>query len=249
MLFIAVTIFARRGEGDSSPHPRRQWAVLTLLIVAGWCIGPDNLGGAHGAYLRDRILLLGLVTVVPILKLDLKESGVRIGAVALMIAIIIQSATVWDYALTSNRLAGNFMQAKPYVGTNHRIGTLKIFDFTRFIGDPVWNLENMFGIGTGNLIWSNYEAGHYVFPVKYRDQLDYQRFRNFRSVNNFILTDPKFNADDQRDKWARLLAETNNDIDVLVVWGSDPRLDAINAQWFGPEPVFEGENVRVFRHR
>jgi hypothetical protein len=56
-------------------------------------------------------------------------------------------------------------------------------------------------------------------------------------------------AHERLDRWARLLIEYHHAIDTFVVWGTHPGLDAMITQWYGPEPVFHREGLRVFQHR
>jgi hypothetical protein len=39
-----------------------------------------------------------------------------------------------------------------------------------------------------------------------------------------------------------------NQTDTLIIWGKAPWLDAIDATWFEPEPYFESDSIRLFRH-
>jgi hypothetical protein len=38
------------------------------------------------------------------------------------------------------------------------------------IYDAVSHADALLGIGTGNIVWNNYAATEYYFPVKYRDE-------------------------------------------------------------------------------
>lgn len=251
VVLAAATFFVQREQGQSFAGARRPWVILALLFLAVWLIGPDGLGERHGGFLRERILLLGLVAIVPALELDARKIGIRVGAAALMAAAVLQLAATWDYALTSNRLARDFMRVEPHVGVGRRIKILLVGDYDRFKANPLLHTGNMFGIGTGNVVWDNYEVAQYFFPAKYRDDLADRRTRakQAQRMYRFMFPFPDDVAGEDLDKWADLLAQAHHEIDVLVVWGSDPRLDAINMQWFGPEPTFEQANVRIFRHR
>jgi hypothetical protein len=110
---------------------------------------------------------------------------------------------------------------------------------------PLLHLSDLFGIDTGNVIWNNYGPGLYYFPIQFRDP------------NNAALfcgpvfpefTDPE-NVQRDIEDWTELLSEIESRTDALVVWGGGPELDEINSEWFDDEPVFENDDVRVFRHR
>ena len=61
------------------------------------------------------------------------------------------------------------------------------------------------------------------------------------------LQDDPSDASARAEHWERLLSQHHAAIDVLVVWGREPRLDAINAHWF--HPVAEDGSLRILRHR
>lgn len=255
ILLLSATILAPRSRGESPASARRSWAILALLLLTGWFIGPDDFGEQHGMYLRERVLLLGLVSIVPVLKIDLKKPGVWVGTAVLVVAVVVQGASIWDYALTSDTVAGDFMQAKPHVGTGQRIKTLVVINrqdpklFSRFRVKILDNLDSMFGIGTDNIVWNNYEAVQYYFPVKYRDDLARCHAPRMDMTRKFIFPYSENDTYKRLSTWADQLSKCHNEIDMLVVWGADPRVDAINTQWFSPEPIFEQGGIRVFKHR
>nr|MBA3441819.1 hypothetical protein [Pyrinomonadaceae bacterium] len=238
-------------QDQSSARARRPWVVLAVLFLTVWLIGPDGLGERHGGFLRERILLLGLVAIIPALELDVRKIGIRVGAAVLAAAAALQLAAMWDYALTSNRLADDFMQVKPHIGSGRRIKIMLVGDYGRFKANPLLHTGNMLGIGTGNVVWDNYEVAQYFFPAKYRDDLADRRARaqQARRMYRFMFPFPNDVAGEDLDEWSDLLAQAHREIDVLVVWGTNPWLDAINTQWYGPEPTFEQANVRIFQHR
>lgn len=256
VLFVAATIFSQRQRGEPGAKTYRAWLILAFLFFVIYYLGPSDFGAQHGLLLRERIILLGLVCLVPVLNLDLRRWSVRLGAAALVAAAAVQIASVWDYALTSNRVVSNFMEAQPHAGTRQRIKTFLVIDYrdpglyNRFRVDPLLNIENMLGIGTSNIIWNNYEVINYYFPVKYRHDSDRAHARKTFEVRRLVFPDLSDEVNDERlAKWAQILPATHDQIDVLVVWGADPRADAINAPWFGTEPIFQRGHVRVFRHR
>lgn len=254
LLLVATTIFAQRKVSNRPAASRRAWAILPLILFIGWLIGPDDFGEAHGLFLRERVLLLGLVSLVPILVFDLKMVSARLALVILATATAFQIAATWDYALSSNRWASDFVQAKPHLGTGQRVKTLLVFGFDdskitgHFRDSPLFNLSDLFGVDTENIIWDNYEAISYIFPVGYRDELTRKQASK---MVNMRLVFPNSNdvAAKRLDEWSQLLAGSHTSIDMLVVWGNDPTLNDINKQWYDPNPVFEGGKIRVFRHR
>jgi hypothetical protein len=105
----------------------------------------------------------------------------------------------------------------------------------------------MTALSIDGILWQNYEAVEYFFPVQYRHEHDWVVAREFHNLEIAQWRNP--NMAGWIDQWARLLAEHHHKIDVLVVWGSDQRLEEIQGQWFGPEPVFQAGDLRVFHRR
>ena len=87
--------------------------------------------------------------------------------------------------------------------------------------------------------------GLYYFPIEFRDT------RNTELLHGPVFpefADPE-NAQKDLDEWSKLISEIQSRTDVLVVWGGGPDLDDTAAEWFEDEPVFENDDVRVFKHR
>lgn len=245
-------------------HTHRGWLVLALLLFAGWAIGPDDFGEQHGMYLRPRLLLLALVTILPLIKFGLPTRLARIGSCLLVVALTVQLAWLWDYSLTTSRLGSEFMEARNFVGVSQRVGTVILPErrvgkssdnvssaaiAERFTARPILHLDNLLGVGNGNVIWNNYEAGYYMFPVKYRDSAATDLSRELDELNRIqVLTSPGA-AENYFERWTRLLARAHGEFDELVVWGTAPELESAITQWFGPEPIYADGNIRVFHHR
>ena len=243
-LAVAATLRAR--GADPAAASRRGWSVLAALLIAGGLAAPDTLGLSHGHYLPQRIVLLGLAALLPVLDLDPRRWTVRGCAGALVVALAVQSALVWAYALESQRTAGTFWRARAAVGQGQRVATLllRLKLPGRPRSNPLLHADCLLGIGTGNVIWSNYETRHYYFPVQFRPGLDRP---DAGELEEIALQDDPRDASARADRWERLLSRHHAAIDVLVVWGREPRLDAINAQWF--RPVAEDGPLRILRHR
>ena len=104
----------------------------------------------------------------------------------------------------------------------------------------------LFGVGSSNVVWNNYETAHYYFPVKVRAGLDHPPALAFERV---ALLDAPGEAVERARSWEDLLAEHGDAIDVVVEWGETPTpaLDAINARRY--EPTFRDGPVRVWTRR
>ena len=223
---------------------RRGWFLLAAILIVGGVVGPDSLGEAHGDYLPQRIVLLGLVAMVPIFDIDLSRSWGRGATVALTAAVVLQSVIVWDYALYSDRTAGQIIRAREAVGHGQRIAALLVSTRSRFRANPLLHAANWLGVGTGNVIWNNYETLHYYFPVQFQPGIDRPYPDELEWVS--LHEDPS-EAGERSRAWERILAQHADSIDVVVVWKTDPALDSITARWFDRADC-RGD-VQIFRRR
>jgi hypothetical protein len=231
-----------RIEPSQGSNQRVGWVWLAALLLIGGIVGPDSLGAYQGEFLQQRVVLLGLVALVPVANLDVRGWPRQIIAAALVLALSLQTAVVWDYALTSRRTAGAIVAARDAVGTNQRVATLLIDINTRFRSNPLLHADNLLGIGTGNVVWNNYETRYYYFPVYVRPEIAHPTSIDFEQIA--MIEGPE-HADLRAYWWQHILDDHRNDIDAVVVWGSDPLLDAINGARF--RTVYRKDNVRVLR--
>ena len=229
--------------------PMRGWFVVSAILMVCALFGPADLGEGQGAFLRQRFLLLGLATALPLLKTRAIRAGhgnaiARLGFAALFLGCVIQLVILWGYARASSRLASDFMMAKPYTGIGQRVAVLTIEPDIDYEPRPLLHLGDLFGVQTGNIIWNNYAAALPYFPVRFRDPSNCDVF--------LVPGIPDFETaqitKDDLDDWEDLASDIEGKTDVLVVWGRSRELDEINSQWFGEEPVFEDGQIRVFRH-
>ncbi|GAC1471854.1 MAG: hypothetical protein NVSMB9_18440 [Isosphaeraceae bacterium] len=237
VLAILASLARKRDE------VRLGWWVVGVLLLAAGVAGPDTLGVSHGDYLPQRVALLGLVALVPVLTLDASSWLGRATFLAVVGALILQSAFVWDYARTSERTAGAILRARQAVGTRQRIATLLIGTRTRFRANPLLHADCALGVGTGNILWSDYETRFYYFPVRFRLTTDQRP--DPAELEEIALSDAPHLAPDRARRWSRLLERHHRSIDVLLVWGADPVLDALNARYFST--TFVGRSVRVLQ--
>ena len=225
---------------------RRGWLVLGVVLIACGMLGPDTLGVKHGHYLPQRVVLLGLVALVPWLDFATPRRSARLAAACLGFALLVQSAFVWDYALDCRARLGRFSGAARAIGSGHRIGTLLAGTRGRFRSNPLLHADCLFGVGADNVVWSNYETAHYYFPVKVRAGLEAPSPLDFERLN---LLDGANAGPERARLWAELLEAHGDSIDVLVEWNAtdDPALDSINARYY--DPTYVNGPVRVWARR
>ncbi len=222
---------------------RLGWFLLAAILMVGGVIGPDSLGEAHGDYLPQRIVLMGLVALVPIFDIDLSCWWGRGCTAALVVAIALQSAIVWDYALYSDRTAGQMIRAGETIAHNQRIVTFLVSTKSRFRSNPLLHADNWLGVDTGNVVWNNYETLHYYFPVHFRPEINRPSPAGLEWVS---IHEGQDEIEQRSAAWEGILSKYVDSIDVVVVWKSDPALDAITARWF--DRVDRRGDVQIF-HR
>jgi hypothetical protein len=221
---------------------QQAWLALAALFIAGGILGPDSLGTAHGEFLPQRVVLLGLVSLVPVFDINPARWSGRITILALVAALILQTAIVWDYARYSDRTAGQIIRAGELVGRSQRIVTQLTTSRSRFRANPLLHAENWLGVDTCNVVWNNYETLHYYFPVQFKAGVARPYPGDLELVS--IHEEPKQQDDRLRD-WERILSRSADSIDVVLVWKSNEGLDAITRRWFNL--VGRRGDVQVFR--
>jgi hypothetical protein len=226
----------------AAPDDRQGWLLLAALLAVGGVAGPDSLGPAHGEFLPQRVILLGLVALVPVFDVNPARWPGMIATGALLAAVTFQSAIIWDYSRYSDRTAGQIIRAGDLVGRNQRIVTRLTTSRGRFRANPLLHAEDWLGVDTGNIVWNNYETLHYYFPVQFKAGIERPHPGDLELVS--IHEDPKERADRLRD-WERILSQSARSIDVVLVWKSDEQLDAITKRWFAQ--VDRRGDVQIYR--
>jgi hypothetical protein len=233
-------------ESDSSSSgrlTRRIWLAFGLSLLLAGLLGPDSLGSGHGEYLPQRLELLGLAALVPAVDFRLDAIRGRLAWICLLVATSLQSLIVWDYAIYSDRTAGQVMRARDLVGHDQRLATVLIRINSRFRSNSLLHADGWLGVGTGNILWSNYEALYYYFPVQFRTGIIRPNPRRFEELAR--ATDPEPGTKAIR-LWEQILAPYHGTIDKVVAWHRDPVLDEVTTRWYAP--VDERGEIRVFTH-
>ncbi|SIO43818.1 hypothetical protein SAMN05444166_4724 [Singulisphaera sp. GP187] len=241
---MARVRWSSRPRSPSTWPDRHGWGVLAAVLILGGVAGPDTLGESHGNYLPQRVLLFGLVALVPLLDLEAKTWTGRAAALVLVWAVAIQSAFLWEYAATSNRNVVALLKARTAIGSNQRVATLLMGIPSRFRSNSILHADNLLGVDTGNIIWNNYETRHYYFPVQFHPELDRP---DSEMLELLALHDDPDEGGYRAFLWRHELEAHHRSIDALLTWGKNPELDQISDRWF--KPVYENGNVRVLRHR
>jgi hypothetical protein len=210
-------------------NERAGWLTLAVVVLAAGVIGPDSLGPAHGQYLPQRVILLGLAALVPAFDVNLARWSGRASVAAILTAVALQSAIIWDYAIYSDRTAGQIIAARDLVGENQRIVTVLASSRSRFRANPLLHAENWLGVDTDNIVWHNYETLYYYFPVQFRPGI---KRPDPSALETISIQEDQSLAEARTRNWERILTEYADTIDVVVIWKSVPALEAITVRWF-----------------
>lgn len=234
---------------------KTNFAFLILVIGAlGLAIlGPDDFNQTNGGVLRERFFIFGLLFCIPLFRTGISVRLKRIAQFCLLFIITFQTLAVWEYALYSDKQSKIFMAAADLLRKSPSSATITLEENSlRFHANPIPQLNCYNGIGTNNMIWDNYEFGHYLFPLITKNVED-RRFIFDLTRGQFMMLD---NSDDGFGNFNFKLGlinsslETDNDrIETIALWGRDPRVEAILNKWFEVEPYFENEKLRLFRHK
>ena len=180
------------------------------------------------------------------LRLDIPLSARwgRFAAGCLMVAIGLQTVQVWDYAFHCKRTTLQFLAVSDLIGRDQRIAPLLTGIRSRFRANPLLHADSWLGVGTGNILWSNYEARYYYFPVQFRPGMDHPDPKDFERLS--WTSDPR-PGEDCVKLWEQLLSRHARSIDRVVAWKSDPLLDAITGRWY--DLIAERGDIRIFAPR
>jgi hypothetical protein len=157
------------------------------------------------------------------------------------VSLALQTVVVWDYALDAQAKVSQFVAAGPSLGRGQRTATLLTDVKTRFRPNALLHADGWLGVSEDAVLWSNYEARHYYFPVQFRPEL--ARPDSFE-LEQIALRGGTAEA---ADRWEKVLETYRDAIDRVIVWREDPTLDAITERWY--ELVDRRGDVRVFRRR
>ena len=226
------------------------FALLTFFSIIFWVFAPDDFGKSHGSFLRERVLLCGLICFVPLFRI-VKFSWFQFFAqVCLVFIIIFQTAVLWEYSINADEIGREYLSGKEAIKDSDSFASIVLIENgCRYKANPLTNLNVLYGIGKNTRIWDNYELGYYLFPVVARNPSDRQFIFNFRESNAFDLCNPNENIDEKLAHINSLLDSHNDKISVMLVWGSDERVEAVFRKWFEEKPFFQNERVRLFRRR
>lgn len=248
VLLLASTLQGRSILARLPQSEHRGWILVALFLFAAGLFGPSAAG--HGSILRERVLLLGMVTLVPVLTPKPKTSAARIGALCLAVALLLQIAFVLDYARISNRIAGAVMRVAPHLQSRERVALMIPDPRTHYAVNPLPGIANQLGVSTEAIVWNNYGPAYYYFPIQFRSDQVREQWKRVDSLNQLLLSGKVETVAKQNpEEWVAAFGATLENTDVLVVWGAPGWFDSLFERGFQPQPFFEQGGARAFRRR
>ena len=248
VLLVASTLQRRGIRARLLQSEYRGWILLALCLFSVGLFGPSAAG--QGSILRERVLLLGMVTLLPLIKPGPKTSTARIGALCLVVALLLQIAFVLDYARISNRIAGAVMQVAPHLESSEKVALLVPDPRTHYAVNPLPGIANELGVSREGIVWNNYGPAFYYFPIQFRSDQVRDQWKRMDSLNQLLLSGEfETAAKENPEGWVAAIGSTLEHTDVLVVWGAEPWFDALFERRFQSEPFLEEGGARAFRLR
>lgn len=251
MLFIGAF---RRIPSERKDRPAsidRPFLILSGGLIVFSLLSPDDVRftSSAGTILRERLFLVGLAFTVPLLRFDgIGRVFSRSAFCLLAFVVILQTVVMWEYAVRSDRDAREFFAASSAIPSGASAAGITIRpQGSRFAATHIPSINNYNGIGRDVRLWDNYELGHYLFPVVMRSRDDQEFILKFTQSNNYTLDEPGLMDPARIEVLRSLLASEPRRIDTLVVWGSEPNVDAAIFSVFGATPIYHEGNVRIFR--
>lgn len=250
LLLIFITYQNRHKPNFQTTKP---FAILFFLSTLTALFAPDDFGTSHGSILRERIFICGMVLLIPFFQTSGWKCLLRTAQLIFLLIILFQTAVLWEYSLRTNPEARQYFAAKEFLGENESLASIVIVaEGWRYHNQPMMQFDAYLGIEKRSVVWSFYETGYYVFPIVAKNAEDKKIFLelskyNFYTLNPAFMTDEKF-----AENLARLdtlLADNHPKIRNLLVWGKEPRIEAVISKYFDGTPVFENEKIRVFRQK
>ena len=252
ILLFAGSVWRRHEKGGTlAAEGSFPFVVLSGVLMLFSLFAPDDIqfSTSEGGLLRERLFLAGLAFVIPVVRVDGLRPFISRAAIGLlMFVVVFQTFVVWEYAMRSDREAREFFAASSAIpdGASAAGVTIRPRGF-RFAASHIPSINNYNGIGRDIRLWDNYELGHYYFPVMTQRREDHEFVRRFTQNNAYALDRPEQMSEERIEALQLLLTSEPRRIDTLVVWGSDPRVDAVIVSAFTQSPVYREGDVRVFR--
>jgi len=248
--FFLLTAATWRKSEDHNWKNRIPFVILLVGSILTAMFAPDDFGLANGSILRERILLCGLIFFVPLFRLEASGLLKRLAQGCLVFVIVFQTAALWEFSLQTNREAQDYYSVSAELtGQDSIFPVVLSGDSHRFHSLPTTGMGNYLGIGRNITVWNNYEIGHRLFPIVAKNEADRKFMFDFPSAAVNLSNNFQESLDEKLSKLDSALAANHGKIKILLLWDSNPAVEAVFAKWFETEPFYSHGRVRLFRHK
>jgi hypothetical protein len=214
------TIATRRTSNDAQPGGK-VWAMFAVALLIAALVAPDSFGAEHGGFLRERLFLLGLVSAVPAWSLGPSRRN-RVASVLVVIGLAVQTLFVWEYGVRSSEQVRTLMTVAHAIPDGSRVYVIRPRLKTEFRASPTLHAANLLGLDKRVIVWNNYQANLYYFPVIFQEP--------------FIPCSDTGECE-LRENWRRN--------DLVVLWRLTPDAHAEHLPWF-PRVISDSGHVTVY---
>jgi hypothetical protein len=157
-----------------------------------------------------------------------------------------QTLWVGEYARECSKVAAPMLRARSSIEPGDRLATVLADARNRFRVNPLLHVDCLLGVDTGAVVLSNYEPGHYYFPVQLRPERSMPHPREFEDVARLVGRDERAR---RAMLWEELLERHAARIDRVISFGGDPAIECVNARFFEQQRVSPEGLVRVWSRR
>lgn len=249
-LFLSLATFFSQHKHYFFSRRYLPFTLLSFFSIVFWIFAPDDFGSSHGSFLRERILLCGLICFIPLFSFKKFSVFFYLAQISLVFIICFQTMVLWEYSLYADRLGREYLPGKAKISDADSFGSIILIENgCRYKSSPLTNINSLYGLGNNMRVWDNYELGYYLFPVIAVNQSDKEFIYNFRKSNVFELCDPNEKTNEKLAHLASVLESHHDKIRVMLVWGQDERIESIIEKWYEEKPFFQNERVKMFNHR
>ncbi len=226
------------------------FAILLLISILLAMFGPDDFGLSRGGIIRERIVICGVVFVVPLFRAAGSTILKRTAQILLILVIFFQLAAVWDYSMRSTMAASEYVAAGRAMNGLRSIASVTVYrEHPRFHSTPETQLNLYNSIGNTMVAWDNYECGYFLFPIRNKSKADNDFTQRLASSNVFMSDDSPPVFAERLAGLDSALANDDGRLDALLVWSGRPDVDEVIWKYFEITPFYESLNLRLFRRK
>jgi hypothetical protein len=248
--FFLLTAATWRKSEDNKWKNRLPFVILLFGSILTAMFAPDDFGLTNGSILRERVLLCGLIFFIPLFRVETSGWLKRLAQISLGFVIVFQTAALWEFSLQTNREAQDYFSVSAMITEKDSVFPVVLSgESRRFHSLPTTGMGNYLGIGRNIQVWNDYEIGHRLFPIVAKNEADRQFMFDFPSAAVNLSNNSEESLDEKLSKLDSALAANHGKIKILLIWDSDPAVEAVFAKWFETEPFFTNGRVRLFRHK